>query len=187
MGITAVDQQDVVIDASGLAGFLTLNASAIADVAAGGRHVSIVLGAGGGKITDMAAAEAVTITLGAGRGLLNFADGATLITVAGLNSADQVNVGEATFADAFVNGLASTPSQQTSIDASGDLRAAATMAATMASASAAHQAVLFSYKGDSYVFVDALGNHVFDPSLDAIIKLVGVLPTTDLAGVFHSA
>jgi hypothetical protein len=96
-------------------------------------------------------------------------------------------VGDATVVDTFVNGLALSSSQQTSIDASVNLLAAATTAATAAGAAAAHQAVLFSYKGDSYVFVDAAGNHVFDPSLDAIVKLTGVVPTTDLAGVFHSA
>jgi hypothetical protein len=186
-GVKAVDGHSVVIDASGLAGYLTLDASAIADLAAGGRHVSIVLGAGGGAITDMAASEAVTVTLGAGQGLLNFADGATLVAIAGLKSTDQVSVGDATVADAFVNGLALSPSQQISIDASASLRAAATTAATMVGSTVAHQAVLFSYQGDSYVFVDVAGNHVFNSSLDAIIKLVGVLSTTELAGVFHSA
>jgi hypothetical protein len=187
LGVKAIDAQSVVIDASGLSGFLTLNAGGISDLAAGGRSVSISLGAGGGAVTDMNASEAVTVTLGAGQGRLFFADGATHVAIAGLKGADQVSVGVATVADAFVNGLSLSPSQQTSIDAAANLLVAATTAATAAGASAAHQAVLFSYKGDSYVFVDVVGNHVFDPSLDAIIKLVGVLPTTDFAGVFHSA
>jgi hypothetical protein len=186
-GVKAIDGQSVDIDASGLAGFLTLNAGGISDAAAGGRAVSIALGPGGGAVTDMNASEAVTVTLGVGQGRLYFADGATLVTIAGLKSTDQVSVGDAKVADTFVNGFATSPSQQTSIDASANLLVAATTAATVAGAVAAHQAVLFSYKGDSYVFVDVVGNHVFDPSLDAIIKLVGVLPTTDFAGVFHSA
>ncbi|MGO8834999.1 MAG: hypothetical protein ACLQE9_19560 [Roseiarcus sp.] len=186
-GVKAVDSSSLVIDASGLDGFLTLDAGAIGDLAAGGRQVSIALGAGGGAITDMAASEAVTVALGTGPGLLYLADGATHVAIAGLISKDQVNVGAATVADAFVNGLGLSSSQQTSIDASASLLAAASAAATMAGAATAHQAVLFSYRGDSYVFVDVAGNHVFDQSLDAIIKLVGVLPTTDLAGVFHSA
>jgi len=187
LGIKANDSQNVDIDASGLSGFLTLNAGGIADLAAGGRSVSITLGAGGGAITDMNASEAVTVTLGAGQGRLFFGDGATQVTIAGLKSADQVSVGNATVADSFVNGLTPGQSQQTSIDASANLLLAATTAATAAGATEAHQAVLFLYKGDSYVFVDVMGNHVFDPSLDAIIKLVGVLPAADLAGVFHSA
>jgi hypothetical protein len=187
LGVKAIDGQSVDIDASGLTGFLTLNAGGISDLAAGGRSVSIALGAGGGAVTDMNASEAVTVTLGAGQGRLYFADGATHVAIAGLKSADQVSIGDATVADAFVNGVALSPSQQTSVDAAANLLVAATTAATAAGASAAHQAVLFSYKGGSYVFVDVAGNHVFDPSLDAIIKLVGVLPTTDFAGVFHSA
>ena len=187
LGVKPTDGQSVDIDASGLSGFLTLNAGGISDLAAGGRPVSIALGAGGGAVTDMNASEAVTVTLGAGQGRLYFADGATHVAIAGLRSADQVSVGDATVADTFVNGLSPGSSQQTSIDASANLLAAATTAATAAGASLAHQAVLFSYKGDSYVFVDVVGNHVFDPSLDAIIKLVGVLPTADFAGVFHSA
>ena len=149
LGVKPTDGQSVDIDASGLSGFLTLNAGGISDLAAGGRPVSIALGAGGGAVTDMNASEAVTVTLGAGQGRLYFADGATHVAIAGLRSADQVSVGDATVADTFINGLSPGSSQQTSIDASANLLAAATTAATAAGASLAHQAVLFSYKGDS--------------------------------------
>jgi len=70
----------------------------------------------------------------------------------------------------------------------GSLIAAAQAASNLAESSAAQQALLFSYQGNLYVFVDATGNHIFDASHDAIIKLVGVsAATADLAGVFHSA
>lgn len=187
LGIGAAHHQNVLIDASGLAGFLTLDASAIGDLTAGGRQVSIVLGAGGGAVTDTNVTEALTVTMDAGDGLLNIADGATHIAVAGLNATDQVNVGEATTVDAVINGRGANQTQQASIDGANTLLSAATTAATLAGSTIAHQAVLFSYHGDSYVFVDAIGDHVFNSSFDAIVKLTGVVSPTDLAGVFHSS
>ena len=142
-GIGSADHQNVLIDAGGLAGYLTLNASAIADLAAGGRQVLIVLGAGGGAVTDTSVTESLTVTIGAGQAVLNIADGVTHLAVAGLKNTDQINVGDATAADTFIDGVASTPSQQASIDAAANLLIAATKAAALAGSTVAHQAVLF--------------------------------------------
>ena len=89
--------------------------------------------------------------------------------------------------DLFTNGLVPLQPHQTAIDASVTLEDAAALAASFAESDAAHQALLFSYQGNAYVFVDAFGNHVFDPSADAIIKVIGVTSSTDLSGVFHSS
>ena len=37
------------------------------------------------------------------------------------------------------------------------------------------------------MFVDAFGTHVFDPSADAIVKVIGATLSTELSGVFHSS
>jgi hypothetical protein len=185
-GLRAGAGQGLAIDAADLGGFLTLNVGAIAGPAAGGQSISITLGAGGGAITDMAAGAAVALTIGGGPATFYLADGVTLVSIAGLKAADQVFIGAATVSDTFVNALSESASKQSVLDAS-SLTGAASAAAALAGATNAHQAVLFSYHGDSYVFIDAAGGHVFDPSLDAIIKLVGAAPTSDLAGVFHSA
>lgn len=185
-GLRAGAGHGLAIDAADLRGFLTLNVGAIAGPLAGGQPISITLGDGGGAITDMTAGAAVALTIGAGPATVHLAGGVTLVSIAGLKAADQVFIGAATTTDALVSALPASPSQQGVLNAS-SLTGAAGAAAILAGATSPHQAVLFSYHGDSYVFIDAAGGHVFDPSVDAIVKLVGVAPTTDLAGVFHSA
>ena len=186
-GITANNVQNVVIDATTLAGTLILNASAIADTAVGGRLVEIATGSGQSIVSDTNPTESLGFTIGSGNALINIASGAERIAIAGLKSTDQVNVGSGAAVDLFTNGLVTLQPHQTAIDASVTLEDAAALAANFAESGAAHQALLFSYQGSAYVFVDAFGNHVFDPSADAIIKVIGVTSSTNLSGVFHSS
>jgi hypothetical protein len=186
-GVTNSDDQSVVIDAQPLAGSLNLDASGIVDTLAGGRQVSIFTGSGPSTLTDLQTTEVLNFSLGHGAAVINIGAGATLVTIAGLVSGDMVNVGDAAHADTFVNGLTKLSPQQTAIDAATDLLAAASVAATQLGQTAPDQALLFAYKGADYVFIDVRGTHVFDPSVDGIVKIVGALPATDLAGVFHSA
>jgi hypothetical protein len=185
-GITANSVQNIVIDATMLAGTLILNASAIADTAVGGRQVEIATGSGQSIISDTNPTESLGFTIGSGNALINIASGAEQIAIAGLKSADQVNVGSGGAVDLFTNGLVTLQPHQTAIDASATLEGAAALAAKFAESGTAHQALLFSYQGSTYVFVDAFGSHVFNPSADAIVKVIGVTSSTDLSGVFHS-
>jgi hypothetical protein len=187
IGMTANNAQNVVIDATTLAGTLILNASAIADTAVGGRLVEIATGSGQSIVSDTNTTESLGFTIGSGNALINIASGAERIAIAGLKSTDQVNVGSGAPVDLFTNGLVTLQPHQTAIDASVTLEDAAALAANFAESGAAHQALLFSYQGSTYVCVDALGNHVFDPSADAIIKVIGVTSSTNLSGVFHSS
>jgi hypothetical protein len=186
-GITANNVQNVVLDASKLAGTLILNASAIADTVVGGRQVEIATGSGQSIVSDINPTESLGFTIGSGNALINISSGSERIAITGLKSTDQVNVGSGDAVDLFTNGLVPLQSHQTAIDASVTLEGAAAVAATLAESGAAHQALLFSYQGSTYVFVDALGNHVFDPSADAIIKVTGVTSSTNFSGVFHSS
>jgi len=186
-GITANDPQNVEIDAETLAGTLTLNASAINDTVAGGRQVEIATGSGASIITDTNLSELLSLTIGSGNAIDNIASGAAHVTISGLKGTDQLNVGSGGIVDLFTNGLNTILPHQSAIDASANLMEAAAMAASLAESGAAHQALLFSYRGSTYVFVDAFGNHIFDPSADAIVHVVGVTSSTELSGVFHSA
>jgi hypothetical protein len=187
LGLTANNNQDVVVDASGMSGFLTLNTSAIADSSPSGGQISITTGVGGAAITETNAAEVVNLTLGSGPDVLNLAPGAIQITIVGLTGSGQINIGAATFVDTLVSGFAPSAAQQTSVDASGSLTLAAMASARMAASTVAHQVVLFSYQGSEYAFVDAVGDHVFNSSLDAIVKMVGLSDNANLSAVFHSA
>ena len=185
-GITANNVQNVLIDATKLAGSLTLNASAIADTAVGGRQVDIATGNGQSTISDTNPTESLDFTIGSGQAMINIASGAEQITISGLKTTDHVNVGSGGAVDLFTNGFVTLQPHQAAIDASVTLEDAAALAAGFAESNTAHQALLFSYQGSAYVFVDAFGNHVFDPSADAIVKVIGVTSSTNLSGVFHS-
>jgi hypothetical protein len=186
-GIAASNTQNIVIDATSLAGNLVLNASGIVDTAVGGRQVQIDTGSGHSIISDTAYTENLSFTIGSGNTIVNMASGADQITISGLKPTDQVNVGSVGVVDLFTDGLGTLLPHQSAIDASATLEDAAALAASFAESNAAHQALLFSYRGNAYVFVDAFGNHVFDPSADAIVKVIGATSSTELSGVFHSS
>jgi hypothetical protein len=76
---------------------------------------------------------------------------------------------------------------QALVNSQHDLVDAALTASKLLGDISAHQAVLFSYQGNEYVFVNSEGGIGFDGSRDAIVKVVGLTAGHDLTGVFHSA
>jgi hypothetical protein len=185
-GIMANDSQNVLIDAQNFHGDLILNATGILDTLAGGRQVEINTGSGQSSVTDTNVTEHLQFKIGSGAATVNIGTGGEQVTITGLGATDQIFVGSGKVADEFTNGLATLTPHQAAIDGSANLAAAAALAASLGEPSLPHEALLFSYRGSTYVFVDASGSHVFDPSADAIIKVVGATSSTDLTGVFHS-
>ncbi|HJU10986.1 MAG TPA: hypothetical protein VJ728_08915 [Candidatus Binataceae bacterium] len=191
-GPSANDTQNITIDAHALTGALVLDVGGIADTTIPGRPITITAGAGTSVLTNDTVSESTTFVAGTGIMTVNLGGGATHDGIVGLTSTDSVNVGSPAYTDMVINEASVGPEQvaidhQTTIDHQTNVTAAAQLAASFAASTIAHQALLFSYDGTVYVFVDASGNHSFDASTDAIIKLVGLSATADLAGVFHSA
>jgi hypothetical protein len=185
-GVASSDSQSVIINASALTGSLNINASDIADTATLGRSITIIGGSGNNVLTNMTISEATTFVSGAGSTVINIGVGATNDSIVAVNTIGTVNIGSATHNDAVVNEL-NAGTDQGLINSQGNLTAAAHVASTLAGSTAAQQAVLFSYQGNTYVFVDATGSHLFNASQDAIIKIAGLSASMDLTNVFHSA
>ncbi len=185
-GPTAADNQDITIDAQAFAGALKLNVSDIADTAAGGRLITIIGGSGSDVLTNLNATESTTFILGPGENTINIGAGSVSDSVSGLTASTAVNIGSAGHADIIIDEL-NAGTSQTSIDGQTSLITAAQAAWGLAGSKVAHEAVLFTYQGAEYAFIDGSGSHIFDPGVDAIIKLIGIPATADLAGVFHSA
>ena len=186
-GVTASDDQNITIDAHALSGPFTLDVSGISDISGGGRVITIIGGSDGNVLTNMVASEDTIFTGGGGINAYNIGGGAVLDTITDLKATDTVNIGSASLADSFINGLTVSTAGQAVINSQNDLVDAALTAAKLLGESSAHQAVLFSYQGNEYVFVNSDGGHAFDGSTDAIVKVVGLTAGVSLAGVFHSA
>ena len=187
-GITADDGQNVTIDAHALSAPFTLDVSGIDDSSAGGRVITIIGGSDGSVLTNMVTSEDTVFTGGAGVNTFNIGGGAVLDTITDLKATDTVNIGSAaTLTDSFANGLTINSAAQALINSQHDLVDAALTASKLLDDSSAHQAILFSYQGSQYVFVNSDGGNAFDVSKDAIVKVVGLSAGVDLAGVFHSA
>jgi len=185
-GVASANSQNVTIDASQLSGNLTLDATGIADSSAGGPTVSISTGSGVSYITENNQTESINVSIGAGQTFVKLGAGTDAATISGIKAMDQITIGAGNALDVFTNGMKVLAPHQAAIDSSGSLTAAAALAAEWAENSAPHQALLFSYKGNTYVFIDASGSHAFDSTADAIIQVMGVAATADLSGVFHS-
>jgi len=186
-GVAGNDSQNVMIDAHALSAPFSLNVSGIDDISGGGREITIIGGSDGSVLTNMVASEDTVFTGGAGINTYNIGGGAVLDTITDLKTADTVNIGSALFTDSFVNGLAMNSAAQAVVNSLNDLIDAALAAAQLLGNSAAHQAVLFSYQGNEYVFVDSAGGNAFDTVTEAIVKVVGLSAGANLTGVFHSA
>jgi hypothetical protein len=185
-GIGATDGQNITVDAHALSAQFTLNVSGINDVSAGGRQIMIIGGSGGSVLTNMVAGEQTVFAGGAGINTFNIGAGAVKDTIADLKATDTVNVGSVGFTDSFVNGLAMNSADRAAVDSQNSLVGAALSASKLLGDGSTHQAVLFSYQGNEYVFVNGAGSNGFDDS-DAIVKVVGLSASIDLAGVFHSS
>jgi hypothetical protein len=185
-GIGAADGQNVTVDAHALSAPFTLNVSGIDDVSAGGRQITIIGGSGGSVLTNMVAGEQTVFTGGAGINTFNIGAGAVQDSITDLKATDTVNVGSVGFTDSFVNGLTMNSADRAAVDSQNSLVDAALSASKLLGDGSAHQAVLFSYQGNEYVFVNGAGSNGFDDSRDAIVKVVGLTASIDLAGAFHS-
>jgi hypothetical protein len=185
-GPTATDSQNITINARDLSGALALDVSDILDTAAGGRSIIVIGGSGSNVLTNLTATESTNFILGPGQNTINIGAGSVSDSVGGLTSSTAINIGSAGYADIIVNEL-NAGTKQVSIDGQTSLIAAAQAAWGLAGSSIAHEAVLFTYQGAEYAFIDASGSQIFDSGDDAIIKLTGIPAKADLAGVFHSA
>lgn len=185
-GPSAGDGQDVVIDAHAFTGALNLDVSAIADTAASGRSITIIGGSADTVLTNSIISEHTTFVAGSGTNVINIGSGSVNDSIVNLKAGDTVNIGDGAHNDVLINETNSGTGQAT-IDSQSNITAAAQAASLLARSSAADQALLFSYHGNTYVFNDVAGNHIFDAGADAVVKLVGVVHTAELAGVFHSA
>ena len=185
-GPTVVDGQGITIDAHKLTGALNLNVSDIADTAAGGSSITIIGGSDWNVLTNCNAAASTTFILGPGENTINIGAGSVSDTIDGLAGNTGVSVGSTGYADIMVDEL-NAGTRQALIDGQTSLIAAAQAASGFADLSVAHQALLFTYRGAEYAFIDANGSHVFDPAHDAIIKLIGISATANVTGLFHSA
>jgi ethanolamine utilization microcompartment shell protein EutS len=185
-GLVANDNQPVTIDAHTLSGSLQIDVSGIVDSAALGRSIIIVGGTANNILTNENVSENTTFIAGAGTNVINIGSGAIDNTVVNLKPLDRVNIGNATVTDAVIDATVAGAGQQ-DIDQQGTLGAAARLASILHGASTPDQALLFYYQGNLYAFVDVRGDHVFDATADAIVKLVGVTDVAHLSGVFHSA
>jgi hypothetical protein len=183
-GPTVVDGQGITIDAHQLTGALNLNVSNIADTAIDGSSITIIGGSGWNVLTNLTTAS-TTFIVGPGENTINIGAGSLNDTLDGLTGNTGVNVGSIGYTDIIVDEI-NAGTRQTSIDGQTSLIAAAQAASGFAGSSVAHQALLFTYQGVEYAFIDASGSHVFDPAHDAIIKLVGIATTANVAGSFHS-
>ena len=172
--IVAADDQNITIDAHALSAPFTVDVTGINDVSAGGREITIIGGSDGSVLTNMVASEDTVFTGGAGVNTFNIGGGAVLDTITDLKSTDTVNIGSAAFMDGFVNGLALNSAAQSLVNSQGDLVDAALTASKLLGDALAHQAVLFSYQGSQYVFINSDGGNLFDGSTDAIVKVVGL-------------
>ena len=188
--ISAIDGptgQSITIDAHELTAVLHLNVSDIANTAADGGSITIIGGSGWNVLTDLSATGSTTFILGQGENTVTLAAGSLSDTIKGLTGSTGVTVGSAAqFIDVTID-QSNIGTSQASIDGQTSLVAAAQLAAGFAGSNAAHQALLFTYQGAEYAFVDASGNHLFDAAQDAIIKLIGISAKADLSGIFHSA
>ena len=184
VGVESANDQNITIDASQLNGSLTIDASHIPDVENGGRQITIIGGQGNNVLTNSNATESTTFVAGT-QDIFNVADGGQSVTVKGLHAGDTVVVGGGTTSDIVVNATQPPGLSNTYLN-SLSLATAAATAAAAAGVAGTHQAVLFDYHNELYVFVDANGNHAFAPG-DAIIHLVGMSNAVDLGHVFFSA
>jgi hypothetical protein len=185
-GVTSASSQNVTIDASKLSGGLSIDVGQIGDVAAGDRQITVIGGQGNNVLSNSTPTENTVFVGGGGQDLFKIAGGAQSVTIKGLHSGDTVVVGGGVTNDAVVDAI-QLPGASTPYLNSLTLQSAASAVASLASASAAHQAVLFEHDNNVYVFIDANGNHVFDAGTDALIQIVGMANPIDLTHVFFSA
>lgn len=190
--LAAGNNSNISINGSDATGALVISATNIVDNAAANRVVTFKDGAGNDVFTTAATAvnTVFDLTKGGNDTVILAAAGVQNVddTVLGLAAGDVImmNAGDAV-AGTFLNGLVGgaggiTAAEQAGVEAAGTLVAAAAAAMTASIGTVtANQALLFSWQGNQYIYlnednVDAVGNG------DAVIQVTGMTTTTTFAG-----
>jgi hypothetical protein len=186
-GLDGGDLHNVTIDASKSTGGIAVNLGQIDISSSGGRTITVIGGQGDLAISGAAASENLVLNGGTGMDHLGVAAGAESVTVTGWHAGDTVSVGAGATTDVVVDATHLASSVQSFIDSLTLQAAATTAAASLPHDSSAPQAVLFEHSGGLYVFVDANGDHHFDPNTDALVHIVGTVNLAELQNAFQSA
>lgn len=190
--LAAGNNSNISINGADATGALVISAANILDNAANNRGVTIKGGTGNDTFTTAATAVNTTfdLTVGGNDTVVLAATGVQNIddTVLGLTAGDVIQLtAAAATAGTFLNGLVGgsggiNAAEQAGVEAAATLTdaAAAAMAASIGTG-VANQALLFSWQGNQYIFlnednVDAVANG------DAIVQVTGMTTTTTFAG-----
>lgn len=197
------NSSNITVDASALTAKLAFTTGVIADTTATGRALKITGGTADDTLDASAAADAVKVTYtgGTGKDTFVFLTGTNATTgqndaISDFANGDVVKLGAAAAVQGtFINGANSaviSAANQTTIEAQANLVGAALSASTLAVGATrvanANEAVVFSYQGNQYVYMDEVngtgGTASYDVG-DAIVKISGVTSTTTFdAGTF---
>jgi hypothetical protein len=182
--VIARNSASLVVDSRNLQGALTIDLTD--SLAADHRVILFQSGASANSVTDLTRADRLIYISGAGNQTIVLNQGDINDTFVDLKASDKVALNGASAPNTIINALYLDQTLQTRIDAQSTLIAAAEKASQIANSSLTHQAVLFLYKDNSYVFLDHDGSHIFQSNADAIINLVGSQDMAKLTSVFWS-
>ena len=185
--ITAANTSNITIDGSAMTGQLVFNAGNVANNA-GTRGLTIKGGTGNDQLTGSSTVAVKNIfdLSAGGNDRVTLAVGDTNDEIIGFANGDTLALGSV--AGGFTNGLSSAvinAAGQASIEAAADVGAAATAAAVAAGGLAVNEALLFSYQGNQYIFMNEDTANAYDAATDAVVKVTGMSATTAFdAGTF---
>ena len=182
--VIARNSASLVVDSRNLQGALTIDLTD--SLAADHRVILFQSGASANSVTDLTRADRLIYISGAGNQTIVLNQGDINDTFVDLKASDKVALNGASAPNTIINALYLDQTLQTRIDAQSTLIAAAEKASQIANSSLTHQAVLFLYKDNSYVFLDHDGSHIFQSNADAILNLVGSQDMAKLTSVFWS-
>lgn len=182
--VIARNSASLVVDSRNLQGALTIDLTD--SLAADHRVILFQSGASANSVTDLTRADRLIYISGAGNQTIVLNQGDINDTFVDLKASDKVALNGASAPNTIINALYLDQTLQTRIDAQSTLVAAAEKASQIANSSLTHQAVLFLYKDNSYVFLDQDGSHIFQSNADAILNLVGSQDMAKLTSVFWS-
>jgi hypothetical protein len=173
---------DIVIDATGLSGSLSLNLTGLAT--SDGRDISVLSGDGNDVITFAGDTGNIVLDGGGGANEFHLTGSSGTITINDLAVGDRIVLGAGSEKSAFYNIADAGQETQLQLDTQVTVKAAALAAASPLSLDEGAQTVLFKYHGETYAYVDASGDHIFQNDHDLIVKLTGTI-AHDLSSVFH--
>ena len=182
--VIARNSTSMVVDSRGLQGSLTIDLTD--PLALNHRVILFQSGASSNEVTDLTSADRLIYVSGTGNQSIVLSAGDINDTFVDLKMGDKVAVKGASAVNTLLNALYLDEQAQARIDAQSNLIAAAEKASQIINSPLGHQAILFLYKDNSYVFLDTDGSHIFQSNADAILNLVGSQDMAKLANVFWS-